>query len=116
MSGRLLQIQKELPARHDPDPVREEPLLPPVEHQPLRLRIILSKSFQPTKVRRMDGSRVLHLDRTEKILPVEDEIDFIAGAGPPVIQGDVRPLVIDPGQKVLRYQTFQRRSADLLRT
>src|SRR3990172_89782 len=116
MSGRLLEIQKELPARHDPDSVHEEPFLPPVEQQPLRLRVILPKSFQPTKIRRMDGSRVLHLDRTEEILPVEDEIDFMAGAGPPVIQAAVRPLVIDPGQKVLRHQTLQSRSADFLRT
>ena len=104
--ARLLEFQQELPARHDPDSVDEEPFLPPVEQQPLRLRVILPKSFQPTKVRRMDGSRVLHLDRTEDILPVEDEIDFIAGAGPPVIQGDVRPPVIDPCQKVLRHQTL----------
>src|SRR3989304_5324533 len=110
MSGRLLEIQKEIPARPDPDSVPEEPFLPPVEQQPLRLRVILPKSFQPTKIRRMDGSRVLHLDRTEEILPVEDEIDFIAGAGPPVIQGDVRPLVIDPGQKVLRPPTSPARS------
>src|SRR3972149_411824 len=68
MSGRLLEIQKELPARHDPDSVHEEPFLPPVEQQPLRLRVILPKSFQPTKIRRMDGSRVLHLARTADFL------------------------------------------------
>jgi AbrB family looped-hinge helix DNA binding protein len=35
MSGRLLEIQKEHPARDDPDSVHEEPLFSPVERQPL---------------------------------------------------------------------------------
>jgi hypothetical protein len=56
MSGRLLEVQKELPARGDPDSVHEEPLFSPVEQQSLRLRVILPESLQPAKVRRMDGS------------------------------------------------------------
>ncbi len=110
IGARLLEFQKELPARQDPDSVDEEPFLPPEEQQPLRLRVIRPEGLQPSKVCRVDGSRVLHLDRTEDILPVEDEIDFIAGTDPPVIQGNVRPPQIDPGQNVLRHQPFQRRS------
>lgn len=37
--ARLLEIAKELPARHDPDSVDETPFLPPVEQRPLRLRV-----------------------------------------------------------------------------
>src|SRR5437867_997998 len=78
-------------------------------------REVLAEEPQRAQVFAPDACAALHLERDEAALAVEDEVDLIAPAGPPVVQRVAEAAVVVEGPELLEEERLQRRSLHLLR-
>ena len=86
-----------------------------MEHRRLCLRIVLAKRPQDPRVRRMHLAAILHLERLEPRLSVDEEVDFGLRVGSPVEEVYVLSGVCGSRPEMLGHQPLQRLPDDLLR-